>query len=111
MVSTNVTGKAVPALVKLWARLYPPLTSSATCFSTRWISRLRAWAATISTHRSMGSPEVRMMANWEQRMASSLSLMRWEPKLTPPSFCSGTASIFVTTEHVSRSWDTASNSS
>ena len=25
MVSINVTGKAVPALVKLWARLYPPL--------------------------------------------------------------------------------------
>ena len=52
-----------------------------------------------------------MMANWEQRMASSLSLMRLRPMVIGPLRCSGTGSIFVTTEQVSRSWATASYSS
>ena len=69
-----------------------------------------ACSATISTQRTMGRPEVRMMENWEQIMARSLSLIFTLPRFRFRPLASLTSWMEVMTEQVLRSWVTASYS-
>ena len=107
----KVTGSSTSWVSKLWARPMPSETSAATAVSSFFICLLSVCSAISSTAWTMGIPAFRMMANWEQTMASSFSFTRGPNRGFACRFVSLTSVIFVTSVQVSFIFATAAYSS